>query len=163
MRGSVHRRRAAARAAPATAMNATTCPNNRDVGSSQMSMWFVLVATPKIGTSERVRPVKPARAVGEARRHDEHRDRPHHPDANRSDVFVLRPYNTEITCEARSLAPASSGSSHRWTAPHSLERWNDHCLLALLGKRCGRERRDHKLTVTFVKYSDLLARQACDV
>ena len=72
--GSVHRRRAAARAWPATAMNATTCPTNRDVGSSQMSMCFVLVATPEIESSERVRLVKPARAVGEARRLDKHRD-----------------------------------------------------------------------------------------
>ena len=66
--GSVHRRRAAARAWPATAMNATTCPTNPDVGSSQMSMCFVWVAPPEMGSFERVQLVKPARAVGEARR-----------------------------------------------------------------------------------------------
>ena len=109
MLGSVHRRRAAARAWPATAMNATTCPTNRDVGSSQMSMCLVLVATPEIGSSERARLVKPALAVGEARRHDEHRDRPHHPDANRSDVFVLCPYNARAEPRA-----AATGYHGRW-------------------------------------------------
>ena len=54
---------------------------------------FFLVATPEIGMSECVRLVKPARAVEEALRHDEHGAVTNHPDANRSDVFVLRPYN----------------------------------------------------------------------
>ena len=54
---------------------------------------LVFVATPEIGTSEWARLVKPTRAVEEARSHDEHRNVSHHPDANRSFVFVLRPYN----------------------------------------------------------------------
>ena len=51
------------------------------------------VAAPEIGTSECVRLVKPARAADEARRHDEHGAVSHYPVANRSDVFLLRPYN----------------------------------------------------------------------
>ena len=52
-----------------------------------------MVATPEIGTSECVWLVKPARAVEEERCHDGHGAVTNHPDANRSDVFVLRPYN----------------------------------------------------------------------
>ena len=54
---------------------------------------FSFVAAPEIGTAECIRLVKPARAVEEARRHDEHGTVTNCPDANRSDVFLLRPYN----------------------------------------------------------------------
>ena len=54
---------------------------------------FRFVAATEIGTSECVQLVKPARAVDEARRHDEHGAVSHYPVANRSDVFLLRPYN----------------------------------------------------------------------
>ena len=56
-------------------------------------MCFFLVAAPEIGMTDRVRLSKPARAVEEARRHDEYSAATNYPDANRSDVFVLRPYN----------------------------------------------------------------------
>ena len=54
---------------------------------------FFFVARPETETSERVQPVKLARTIEEERRYDEHCVVTNHPDANRSDVFVLRPYN----------------------------------------------------------------------
>ena len=54
---------------------------------------FFAVAAPEIRTFECARLVKPARAVEEGRRPDEHGAVTNHPDASRSYVFVLRPYN----------------------------------------------------------------------
>ena len=50
---------------------------------------FFFVATPEIGMPECARPVKPARALEAATRFDERPDVANHPDANRSEVFVL--------------------------------------------------------------------------
>ena len=69
-----------------------------------------LVATPEIGTSEWVRLVKLARAVEEQRRHDEHGAVTNYPDANRSDVFVLCPYNALWSRPERSLAANHGGA-----------------------------------------------------
>ncbi len=54
---------------------------------------FFLVATSEIGTCACVRLVKPARTVGEGRRHDEHSAVTNHPGPNCYDVFLLRPHN----------------------------------------------------------------------
>ncbi len=64
---------------------------------------FVLVATPEIGVFTCARLVRPARAVEEARRLDKHCDATSYSDANRSDVFVLRPYNARF--EPRAASP----------------------------------------------------------
>ena len=64
---------------------------------------FLFRCRPELGTSECVRLVKPARAVEEARRHDEHGGVTNHPDANPSDVFLIRPYNAQN--EPRASAP----------------------------------------------------------
>ena len=70
--------------------------------------WF-FVAAPEIGTPEHVRLVKAARTVDDARRLDEHRDVANHPDANRSDVFVLCPYNVAFQPRRLMIAPADDG------------------------------------------------------
>ena len=59
--------------------------------------FFFFVATLEIGTPECVRLVQPARAVEEAVRLDQHLDVSNHRDANRSEVFLLRPSTFQLS------------------------------------------------------------------
>ena len=64
---------------------------------------FFFVATLEIGMPECARPVKFARTLEGAGSRGEQPDVANDPDAERSDVFVLRPYNAQN--EPRASAP----------------------------------------------------------
>ena len=74
---------------------------------------FVFVATLEIGMPECARPVKVARTFEAAWSRGERPDVANDPDANRSDVFLLRPYNASGSPAAtRNLA--ADGEAPEW-------------------------------------------------
>ena len=78
---------------PVAAMNTATCRKQPRWSEQPDVHFFFLVPALEIGTPKCARPLKSAQSIKAATCRDEHRDVANYRDANRSEVFVLRPSN----------------------------------------------------------------------